>query len=572
MEPPEQDHDLKSPTALARGMRLRAPRRHNVPWRILVPLFITLTGAALTGYAWLTEQEQIRENRERLLRATVRSNVSAIAARVRRNVTDLRELAKYWQLYGLGDRAAWRFDVSLFLDEHRGISWISWVGRDSSDFRVAAQDTTVVPDTVVVAMARESVHQPAGTEISSIESESGFFVSVPVRTPEDSVGVLFAGLRADSIIIATSGPLQSILALEVRSPGGRRICSIGTPAAESPEWMIVQENLESPTGETWILEYRPTTAYFDFDRSHTSQFFLWAGILLSAALGALAFQFMRLREFSKALTGANRELDYRLRELSRADERLRESNIQLEKNVQQRTAQLNEAVEEISAFGHSISHDLRSPIGAIMNFAAVLEEDYGERLNGEGMRILGRIRNSGQTATYLLDRLVQYLWAGRKEPERTQLDMNEVARAAWAEARSGDAAAAGVEFEMGTLPAAHGDPELLHRVFVNLFGNALKYTRNREERHIEVTGFQEDGWCTYAVADDGVGFQPEDGQHLFQPFRRLHGSKSFEGSGLGLAITAKIVRRHGGKVWAESDGIRGARFFFTLPCAEDGVT
>jgi signal transduction histidine kinase len=362
--------------------------------------------------------------------------------------------------------------------------------------------------------------------------------------------------------------LQSILALEVRSTGGRTICSIGTPGAELPEWMIVQENLESPTGETWIMEYRPTAAYFEFDRSQSSQFFFWAGILLSAALGALAFQFLRLREFSKALAGANRELDYRLRELSRADERLRESNIQLEHNVQQRTAQLNEAVDEISAFGHSISHDLRSPLGAIMNFTAVLEEDYGERLDDEGVRILGRIRNSGETATYLLDRLVQYLWVGRKEPDRTRLDMNEVARAAWAEARSGDAASDGVEFDIGMLPPAHGDPELLHRVFVNLFGNALKYTRNRKERHVEVAGCQEDGWCTYSVADDGVGFRPEEGEHIFEPFRRLHGSKSFEGSGLGLAITAKIVRRHGGKVWAESDGIRGARFFFTLPCAE----
>ena len=410
-------------------------RRARFPYRIVVPVLVTLTGIVLTLFAWFSEQRQARLDRQRLFESTARSNLENLARRSRRSITDVREIAKYWQLYGLGAREAWEYQAAMFLSTHRGTVWISWVGRDSSDVRVVATDSLHWPLAEEIRQARAAIDQPGGRwDVNALPSNEGFYVAVPVRTPEDSLGMVLAAVRADSLVVATWSSLSSILAVDVRTPQGLPLDRVGQAAANLPESMVVRESFQFGTGELWQLEFRPTDAYFRPERRPVINYFLLSGILLSLALGALAFQFMRLREFSGALGRANQELDDRLRELSYADQRMREANAQLEMKVQQRTAQLNDAVEEISAYSHSTSHDLRGPIATIMNFAQVLEEDYSDQLGPEGMKYLKRMRASGSTATKLLDRLVQFMWVGRKVPERHALDMDDLARSAWREA------------------------------------------------------------------------------------------------------------------------------------------
>ncbi len=130
--------------------------------------------------------------------------------------------------------------------------------------------------------------------------------------------------------------------------------------------------------------------------------------------------------------------------------------------------------------------------------------------------------------------------------------------------------AADVRFELRDLPPGWGRAELVRCVFRNLFTNAVKYTRGRAERHVVVSGVAGEAESTYCVADNGIGFDPRLGDTVFKPFRRLPGARKVEGSGLGLAIVAKIIRRHRGRVWAESDGSSGARFYFTLPGRRNG--
>ncbi len=227
--------------------------------------------------------------------------------------------------------------------------------------------------------------------------------------------------------------------------------------------------------------------------------------------------------------------------------------------------ELREAVSELEAFNHSVSHDLRSPIAAVLNYSAIMEQDFRDQLGEEGLRLLRRIRASGESASRLLDQLVQFVWAGRDGGERLHVDMTSLAREAYAEVSAGSEEATQVQFEFADLPPAQGSVALIGRVFHNLFSNAVKYTRGRDRRRIEVAGEAGEVENTYCVTDNGIGFDPRHGETVFQPFRRLDGARKIEGSGLGLAIAAKIVRRHGGRIWAESDGSSGARFCFTLP-------
>ena len=242
-----------------------------------------------------------------------------------------------------------------------------------------------------------------------------------------------------------------------------------------------------------------------------------------------------------------------------------------EEAVRGASAKLLEAMTDLEAFSHSISHDLRSPIAAVLNYSAIIEQDWGDRLEDEGLRLLGRIRGSGEVAVRLLDQLVRFVWVERDAEERQGVDMTSLAREAFAELAVGSENPGDVRFELSELPAAHGSPALLLRVFRNLLSNSVKYTRGREGRRIEVAGVAGARENTYFVTDNGIGFDPRLHEAVFQPFHRLNAATEFEGSGLGLAIVAKIVRRHGGRVWAESDGSSGARFCFTLPCQGNGA-
>jgi signal transduction histidine kinase len=235
----------------------------------------------------------------------------------------------------------------------------------------------------------------------------------------------------------------------------------------------------------------------------------------------------------------------------------------VESTIRAASEKMRAAMAELEAFSHSISHDLRSPIGAVINFAVLIEQDPAGKLEAEDMRLLGRIRASAESAVRMLDQLVRYMWIERAGAEFEDVDMTSIARQAFAELETGREGNGGVRLALSDLPAARGSPTLLMSVFRNLFSNSLKHTTGCVERRIEVAGVPGARENTYVVADNGAGFDPRLGESLYQPFFRAGAAK--DGAGLGLAIVAKIVRRHGGRVWAESDGSSGARFCFTLP-------
>ena len=243
-------------------------------------------------------------------------------------------------------------------------------------------------------------------------------------------------------------------------------------------------------------------------------------------------------------------------QLSRMEERERERSAALER----RTEAMN---RELESFSYSISHDLRAPLRAIDGFSRIVEEDYGERLDDEGRRLLGVVRDNSRKMSELMEGILEYSRLGRKPLVMTDIDMTRMAEDALRE--EGAAAGRPPEMVLQPLPAARGDAALVKQVWINLLANAVKFSGARDRPSIEVSGYESGAENIYRVKDNGVGFDMQYYDKLFGVFQRLHSEQAFAGTGVGLAIVQRVIVRHGGRVWAESKPNEGATFYFSLP-------
>jgi signal transduction histidine kinase len=234
----------------------------------------------------------------------------------------------------------------------------------------------------------------------------------------------------------------------------------------------------------------------------------------------------------------------------------------VERTVAERTAELSAANRELEAFSYSVSHDLRAPLRAIDGYARAIEQDYGERLDEDGHRMLDRMRLASQRMGQLIDELLTLSRLTRKPMQRTRVDLSALARGIVEEINEAEPAGRGC-FTVSDGLVVEGDKELLRTALRNLLENAWKFSAGREHPAIcfARTG---PGANTFVVRDNGVGFDMQYADKLFRPFERLHKQADFPGSGVGLTTVLRVIRRHGGDVWAESAPDQGASFFFTL--------
>lgn len=239
-------------------------------------------------------------------------------------------------------------------------------------------------------------------------------------------------------------------------------------------------------------------------------------------------------------------------------------NRELEQRVRQRTVELEGVVRELEAFSYSVSHDLRAPLGAIRGFAGVLAHEAGPLLQGRAAHALRRIDASTHRMEELIDGLLALTRVSREEMRRDRVDLSLLAEQVVAELRAAHARdRADVRIQPGL--AAAGDGRLLRQVLANLLGNAWKFSSAREQARIEFGAIDGPrGERVFFVRDNGAGFDAAYADKLFVAFQRLHSQAEFPGTGIGLATVARIVARHGGRIWAESGQDAGATFYFTL--------
>jgi PAS domain S-box-containing protein len=254
-----------------------------------------------------------------------------------------------------------------------------------------------------------------------------------------------------------------------------------------------------------------------------------------------------------------------------AEHAIRELNAELVAKA----TQLEATNRELESFSYSVSHDLRAPLRAIDGFALMIEEDYKERLDAEGLRYLAVIRQNSRRMGALIDDLLEFSRLGRQKVAHGEINVDSLVREVIEEVLhtglrgAGGEAAPAPQIEVDALPPARGDRGLLRQVWANLIANAVKYSSKAARPFIQVSGRQVGAENHYSVRDNGVGFNMEYAEQLFRVFQRLHRADEFSGTGVGLAIVQRVVARHGGRVWAEGKVDHGAVFSFALPVGDE---
>ncbi|MBL8953218.1 MAG: response regulator [Myxococcaceae bacterium] len=431
-----------------------------------------------------------------------------------------------------------------------------------------------------LAIARDFVSLHGGTLTVSTAPEGGalFTVSVPLRPPEGAHVQPAAPEAAPPVLLDLEKPLAPALHPVPPAPGttkplvlvvednvelNRFICETlagdlqveaaydGTQGLAKavtllPDVILSDVMMPGMSGDQLVRELR---AVRDLDATPV--------ILLTAkADEALRVKLLR--------TGAN---DYLAKPFSVEELRARVKGfVQAKRSndgLKQLTAELKRSNAELDAFSYSVAHDLRAPLRAIDGYSAILEEDFGAKLGEDGIALLGRVRSAAVHMGKLIEGLLDLARFSRTEVRRRQVDLSALARASVERLRAADPKRR-AQTTIAPDLVVEGDPAMLAVVIDNLIGNAWKFSRDRDECHIELGSWLRDGERVFFVKDDGAGFDMKYVARLFGPFQRLHTQREFEGTGIGLATVQRIVHRHGGEVWAESEPGKGTTLSFTL--------
>jgi signal transduction histidine kinase len=252
-----------------------------------------------------------------------------------------------------------------------------------------------------------------------------------------------------------------------------------------------------------------------------------------------------------------------LAQIQERDAALEEARNRLEQKVQERTAQLTAVNADLEAFSYSVSHDLRAPLRHVAGFSQILKEEFGSTMDPEAQRYLEKIHAGTENMGRLIEALLKMAQLSRKELICAVTDLNLLVKDVLSELQP-EVEGRRIDWQIGDLPAVECDANLLKQVFANLISNAVKYTRRCEVAVIEIGHAREQDALMIFIRDNGAGFDEKYANKLFGVFQRLHRADEFEGTGVGLSTVQRIIRKHGGEIWAKGEVNKGATFYFSL--------
>ena len=521
-----------------------------------------LTAAAvgiLTVLAWNALRAQESAQIARIAETESYAARSQLIRNVDTMLRALRDLRDYWNRYGHLPRDQWAsdaaieqshfegLDVIVWSDEARGTRYVRDAEHPVFDYRPTDEEWQNYNDLIARAGAA-----PGEAILGPFVDDAGGKTTVEiyvVSSQPDGTGTLAAVLdtrQAFEHLLKDESPGYAISVLWDDVVMYQR----GEPDREIPQSWIRDGMIQTTMGTLWRVVHAPTRVLAESLRTAAVPGVLVSGLAIALLMGLLVFENDRARSRAAAAELAERKLA--------------ELNRDLESQVAARTAELADRSADLETITDSVAHDLRNPLNTIWVNTQLLEQQYAEALQGEGVAALHRTASGVRRMTEILNRLLGLSIVSHATFEARQVDMAEVVRDAFDELSASEQAPPIELVVEEDLPPAHADLTLVRTLVSNLLSNAIKYTRDKSGRRIEVFSETREGAVVYCVRDNGIGFDPKLCGQLFRAFKRLDNGNKVDGLGLGLDIAARVVRRHGGAIWADAVEGEGAVFYFTL--------
>jgi len=505
---------------------------------------------------------------ERDASVIARDSARAIEARIEEQ--DLGPLGS-WARAALtaNDPEQWHDKAELFLADHPAFSAIARVeGGRIVDVAASRDGREVLRSLDAGQLARSEAADPVGAgSVGPIRLADGRAVLlIQIAAPRLGEGAPKALAVLDPEIALSRVLEGRATGYAIRVLWGGedvyRTSKVDPDGAEDRSWAV--ESVRFGIGPDGSVSVRANELAAGDLRRKAPWFALITGLLISALIASLVHVSQLSRIRAEELARANVDLRGRINAAARDQVEIHRLNEVLEARVAERTSELHETIAELETFNYSVSHDLRSPLGAILAFSAIISQDYGQSLDEPVRDYLKRISSSARDILSQMDGLLAFSRSGREEIRKTRVDVQKLVQALCDDLPEARGANAGT-FLIGDLPSAYADASVLRLVFSNLISNACKFVRDGDPPHVEIGGRVDDRDVVYFVRDEGIGFDMRFAERLFGVFERLHASDEYEGHGVGLAIVARLMARHGGGAWAEGALGKGATFYIRLP-------
>jgi signal transduction histidine kinase len=505
---------------------------------------------------WSSLQRTNEEQVARIAEAESYAARSQLVRNVETMLTAMQNTRAYWSTFGHLPKDQWAADAGVELDHFKGIEMILW---DDPDHNVRYARTKENPrfDYVpgdeewhsyqkLLARARgASGYHLLGPFTSGTGAQTYEIVLAGVGSGNS--GVLLALVDVDAMLGAFLADESPGFAVHVET-GDVTIYERGEPARKAPQSWNRSGQIRLSFGPLWTVAHKPTDDMVETFKSPEIDLALLLGLVISALIATLIFENGRSK--SRAMAA---EI---------AETKIGELNRDLERQVRERTEELEQRNSDLQMLTDSVAHDLRNPLNSISVNTQLLEFVHSEKLGEDGMAVLRRVLPNVHQMLVVLDRLQGLSRIANSTFEREQIKMRDLVISIANDLKAAEPVPP-IRIDVRDLPDVHADKKLVEILLVNLLGNAFKYTRHCESRRIIVDASVVGGETVYSVEDNGVGFDPGEAVVIFDAFVRLD-KTSNQGAGLGLTLAKRVVLRHGGRIWAVGRPGEGAVFNFTL--------
>jgi signal transduction histidine kinase len=475
----------------------------------------------------------------------------------------LRDVREYWGRYGHLPRDQWSSDAAIELahfdgvelllwsDPERGVRYVRNPGQPILNYRPSDQEWRSLQEFVLKSQqaTRESIEGPY------VDDDGNVTYQIYMPASRDGaclVAVVNAGESFARMLLDTSPGYAISIFWDDTLLYQRGEAAPGLPESWTRAGMI-----RTSLGTLWEVVHRPTRELAESHATPALKAVLGTGLAIAVLVGLLMFENGRAQSRAMAAEAA--------------EQKLADLNQDLEQQIAERVRELADRSADLETITDSVAHDLRNPLNSISVNTQLLQQQFRGALGEDGLAALRRTASSVKRMTEILDRLLGLSVVSHSIFNRQEMDLAEMVRDVFRELISTEQPPP-VELKVDDLPRVAADPTLVRTLIMNLLSNAIKYTREKSHRRIDVSYEVEESAVCYCIRDNGIGFDPESAERMFRAFERLDRNGESDGVGLGLDIAARVVKRHGGRIWAEGRRGEGAAIYFTLePAAADSI-